>query len=112
MVKIIFPEDMTKEAFLTHKLFMPIATALGTAGTLAYAGAYLKDRAERQMWQRKIEEQLRSQGKPVNRVNIPENTPLVIMNDEEKKGTLLTKLAEARRALTLPDPMVDSASGL
>jgi len=98
MVRIILPEDMTKEAFLSHKLFMPIATALGTMGTLAYAGAFLKDRAERQKWQHKIENQLRAHGEPVGKVNIPENTPIVIM-DEKKTSSLIEKLAQKRSVL-------------
>lgn len=107
LARVVWPEDMPKEA-LTNSTLLAALTALGSVATVAYSAAYLKDRAERQAWQNKIEKQLSNDsGVPVQ-AYVPESamqtTPITVMPNIQKEGTLLTKLAEARRALTPPWP--------
>jgi hypothetical protein len=106
--RVIPPDDMPKEA--VKKIMQGLLAGLGGLGalsTVAYSTAYLKDRADRLAWQKKIEEQLsRARGSKV-KAHIPEtvaaSSPIVVMDEpEEKVGSLITKLAQARRALTLP----------
>lgn len=92
--KVILPDDMPKEAGKALR----VLEGMGALASVAYAAAFLKDRAERQRWQNKIEKQFSDQGTSV-KANIPENTPIVIVNEPPKTASLITKLAERRRNL-------------
>ena len=92
-MKVILPEDMPKDASKALR----VLEGMGALASVAFTSAFLKDRAERQKWQNRIEEQLRSQGKPVGKVNIPENTPIVIMDETPKTASLLTELVNTRQ---------------
>ena len=92
--RVILPEDMPKEASKALR----VLEGMGALASVAYAAAFLKDRAERQKWQNKIEKQFSSQGTSV-KAHIPESTPIVILNEPPKTASLITKLAEIRRNL-------------
>ena len=92
--KVILPEDMPKEAGNALR----VLEGMGALASIAFTAAFLKDRAERQKWQSKIEEQFSTRGQPV-KAHIPENTPIVIVKEPQKTASLITKLAEKRRDL-------------
>ncbi len=92
--RVVLPEDMPKEAGKALR----VLEGMGALASVMYATAFLKDRAERQKWQNKIEQQFSGRGTPV-KAHIPENTPLVILNEPQKTASLITKLAEIRRNL-------------
>ena len=96
--RVILPEDMSKEARFGMQHALGILGGLGALSTMAYSSAYLKDRAERQKWQKRMEEQLAARGQSVD-AHIPENTPIVILKEPQKIASLLTKLAERRKNL-------------
>ena len=92
--KVVLPEDMPKEASKALR----VLEGMGAMASVAFTAAFLKDRAERQKWQNKIEKQFATRGAPV-KAHIPENTPIVILNEPQKTASLITKLAERRRNL-------------
>lgn len=91
---VILPEDMPKEASRALRGL----EGMGALASVAFTAAFLKDRAERQKWQNKIEQQFATKGTDV-KAHISENTPIVIMNETQKTASLLTKLACARRRI-------------
>lgn len=95
-MKVILPEDIPKEASKALR----ILEGMGALASVAFTAAFLKDRAERQKWQNKIEQQFATKGTNV-KAHIPESTPIVILKDEPlKTASLLTKLAQKRSVLS------------
>lgn len=104
MSRILPPEDLNKYAVNLSA----VLGGLGALATMAYSAAYLKDRSDRIAWQKRIEKQLADETGKKGKAYVPEAAlgppaPIVVVDPDTKKvGSLLTKLAEARRALTLP----------
>lgn len=76
-----------------------ILTGIGSLATIAYSAAYLSDLARRRKWERRIENQLSAKQKKKMQTNILENAPIIVMDNQEKKSSLLHSMSKARSRL-------------
>lgn len=82
-------ETNTKEAASLLAPLIVALTAGGSLATIAYSAAFLKDRAERQKWQKRIEEQLEGKGKKIKDISFPGNSPIIVMDEAFNKMSSL-----------------------
>jgi len=102
LAHVLPPDDMPKEGSIWGKTLLGLG-GLGSLANIVYATAFMKDRAQRQNWQRRVEQHIQDTTGRKMEAFVPEsampNSPVMVMPEEKKTASLLSTLVSDRQSL-------------